>query len=181
MQIEKTKLAGCVVVTPKTHTDDRGYFMESYRRSWMDSLTDFSGDFVQDNQSLSYYGTIRGLHFQVGENAQSKLLRVLQGSILDVVVDLRQDSPTYGEHISVELSDENNHQLWVPKGFAHGFSVLSKTALVCYKCDAYYNKDGDYGIHPLDETLNIDWKIPKAVQLLSEKDSGLPKFKEIAS
>ena len=99
----------------------------------------------------------------------------------DVVVDLRQDSPTYGEHISVELSVENNHQLWVPKGFAHGFSVLSETALVCYKCDAYYNKDGDYGIHPLDETLNIDWKIPKAVQLLSEKDSGLPKFKEIAS
>ena len=181
MQIEKTKLAGCVVVTPKTHTDDRGYFMESYRRSWMDSLTDFSGNFVQDNQSLSHYGTIRGLHFQVGENAQSKLLRVLQGSILDVVVDLRQDSPTYGEHISVELSDENNHQLWVPKGFAHGFSVLSETALVCYKCDAYYNKDGDYGIHPLDETLNIDWKIPKAVQVLSEKDSGLPKFKEIAS
>ena len=181
MQIEKTKLAGCVVVTPKTHTDDRGYFMESYRRSWMDSLTNFSGDFVQDNQSLSHYGTIRGLHFQIGENAQSKLLRVLQGSILDVVVDLRQDSPTYGEHISVELSDENNHQLWVPKGFAHGFSVLSETALVCYKCDAYYNKDGDYGIHPLDETLNIDWKIPKAVQLLSEKDSGLPKFKEIAS
>lgn len=181
MQIEKTKLAGCVVVTPKTHTDDRGYFMESYRRSWMDSLTNFSGDFVQDNQSLSHYGTIRGLHFQIGENAQSKLLRVLQGSILDVVVDLRQDSPTYGEHISVELSDENNHQLWVPKGFAHGFSVLSETALLCYKCDAYYNKDGDYGIHPLDETLNIDWKIPKAVQLLSEKDSGLPKFKEIAS
>ena len=181
MQIEKTKLAGCVVVTPKTHTDDRGYFMESYRRSWMDSLTDFSGDFVQDNQSLSHYGTIRGLHFQVGENAQSKLLRVLQGSILDVVVDLRQDSPTYGEHISVELSDENNHQLWVPKGFAHGFSVLSETALLCYKCDAYYNKDGDYGIHPLDETLNIDWKIPKAVQVLSAKDSGLPKFKEIAS
>ena len=181
MQIEKTKLAGCVVVTPKTHTDDRGYFMESYRRSWMDSLTDFSGDFVQDNESFSHYGTIRGLHFQVGENAQSKLLRVLQGSILDVVVDLRQDSPTYGEHISVELSDENNHQLWVPKGFAHGFSVLSETALVCYKCDAYYNKDGDYGIHPLDETLNIDWKIPKAVQVLSEKDSGLPKFKEIAS
>ena len=181
MQIEKTKLAGCVVVTPKTHTDDRGYFMESYRRSWMDSLTDFSGDFVQDNQSLSHYGTIRGLHFQIGENAQSKLLRVLQGSILDVVVDLRQDSPTYGEHISVELSDENNHQLWVPKGFAHGFSVLSETALVCYKCDAYYNKDADYGIHPLDETLNIDWKIPKAVQVLSEKDSGLPKFKEIAS
>ena len=181
MQIEKTKLAGCVVVTQKTHTDDRGYFMESYRRSWMDSLTDFSGNFVQDNQSLSHYGTIRGLHFQVGENAQSKLLRVLQGSILDVVVDLRQDSPTYGEHISVELSDENNHQLWVPKGFAHGFSVLSETALVCYKCDAYYNKDGDYGIHPLDETLNIDWKIPKAVQVLSEKDSVLPKFKEIAS
>ena len=177
----KRLLAGCVVVTPKTHTDDRGYFMESYRRSWMDSLTDFSGDFVQDNQSLSHYGTIRGLHFQVGENAQSKLLRVLQGSILDVVVDLRQDSPTYGEHISVELSDQNNHQLWVPKGFAHGFSVLSETALVCYKCDAYYNKDGDYGIHPLDETLNIDWKIPKAVQVLSEKDSGLPKFKEIAS
>ena len=138
MQIENTKLAGCVVITPKTVADERGYFMESYRRSWMDSLQDFSGNFVQDNQSLSHYGTIRGLHFQEGEHAQAKLVRVLQGTIMDVVVDIRQASPTFGEKVYVVLSAENNHQLWIPKGFAHGFSVLSETALVCYKCCLLY-------------------------------------------
>ena len=125
MQIEETKLNGCFLVMPDVHKDERGYFMESYRRSWMDSLTDFSGSFVQDNQSLSHYGTIRGLHFQQGEYAQSKIVGVLQGTILDVVVDIRQASPTFGEQVSVELSAENNQQLWIPEGFAHGFSVLS--------------------------------------------------------
>ena len=173
---EKTKLAGCVVVTPETAADERGYFMESYRQSWMDSLTDFSGSFVQDNQSLSHYGTIRGLHFQQGEYAQSKLVRTTKGRILDVVVDLRKDSPTYGEHLAVELSSENNKQLWIPKGLAHGFSVLSESATVCYKCDAYYNKNSELGIHPLDKTLNIDWKIPKDKQRISEKDLELPTF-----
>jgi dTDP-4-dehydrorhamnose 3,5-epimerase len=176
MQIEKTKLTGCEIIIPKTYTDARGYFMESYRQSWMDSLTDFSGNFVQDNQSLSCYGTIRGLHFQEGVHAQAKLVRVFSGKILDVVVDLRPESFTYGEHLSIELSDENNLQLWIPKGFAHGFSVLSETAVVCYKCDAYYNKDAEGGIYPLDADLTIDWRIPKSAQLLSEKDMALPKF-----
>ena len=178
MQIEKTKLAGCVVVTPKTFADERGYFMESFRQSWMDSLAEFSGNFVQDNQSFSYYGTIRGLHFQEGEHAQSKLIRVVQGTILDVVLDLRQESPTCGEHISVELSDQNNHQLWIPKGLAQGFSVLSESATVCYKCDAYYNKEAEKGIYPLDQTLQIDWRIPTSKQLISPKDLALPTFND---
>ena len=168
-----------MLITPKIIADERGYFMESYRQSWMDSLTDFSGSFVQDNQSLSHYGTIRGLHFQQGEYAQSKLIRVLQGAILDVVVDIRQGLPTFGEKVSVVLSAENKQQLWIPKGFAHGFSVVSETALVCYKCDAYYNKSSDMGIHPLDKTLNIDWKIPKDNQRISEKDLELPTFNSL--
>jgi dTDP-4-dehydrorhamnose 3,5-epimerase len=176
MQIENTKLEGCVVVTPKIVMDERGYFMESFRESWLDLLNDFSGNFVQENQSLSHYGTIRGLHFQDGEHAQSKLVRVLQGTIMDVVVDIRQASPTFGEKVYVVLSAENNQQLWIPKGFAHGFSVLSETALVCYKCDAYYNKSAEMGILPLDETLNIDWQIPKDKQRISEKDLLLPTF-----
>ena len=168
-----------MLITPKIIADERGYFMESYRQSWMDSLTDFSGSFVQDNQSLSHFGTIRGLHFQQGEYAQSKLIRVLQGAILDVVVDIRQGLPTFGEKVSVVLSAENKQQLWIPKGFAHGFSVVSETALVCYKCDAYYNKSSDMGIHPLDKTLNIDWKIPKDNQRISEKDLELPTFNSL--
>ncbi len=179
MQIKETKLSGCVLITPKIIADERGYFMESYRQSWMDSLTGFSGSFVQDNQSLSHFGTIRGLHFQQGEYAQSKLIRVLQGAILDVVVDIRQGLPTFGEKVSVVLSAENKQQLWIPKGFAHGFSVVSETALVCYKCDAYYNKSSDMGIHPLDKTLNIDWKIPKDHQRISEKDLELPTFNSL--
>ena len=168
-----------MLITPKIIADERGYFMESYRQSWMDSLTGFSGSFVQDNQSLSHFGTIRGLHFQQGEYAQSKLIRVLQGAILDVVVDIRQGLPTFGEKVSVVLSAENKQQLWIPKGFAHGFSVVSETALVCYKCDAYYNKSSDMGIHPLDKTLNIDWKIPKDHQRISEKDLELPTFNSL--
>ena len=176
MQIEETKLNGCFLVMPDVHKDGRGYFMETYRQSWTEALGEFTGNFVQDNQSLSHYGTIRGLHFQQGEYAQSKLVRVLQGTIMDVVVDIRKASPTFGEQVSVELSAENNQQLWIPKGFAHGFSVLSETALVCYKCDAYYNKEAEYGIHPLDKTLNIDWQIPKDKQRISEKDLLLPTF-----
>ena len=176
MQIENTKLEGCVVVTPKIVTDERGYFMESYRESWLDSLPSFPGNFVQDNQSFSHYGTIRGLHFQEGEHAQAKLVRVLSGKILDVAVDLRKNSLSYGQHIAVELSSENYHQLWIPRGFAHGFSVLSETAEVSYKCDAYYNKEAESGIHPLDETLSIDWQIPTDKQRISEKDLLLPTF-----
>ncbi len=177
MHIKETKLSGCMLVTPRTFADDRGYFMETYRESWTDSLNDFSGNFVQDNQSFSHYGTIRGLHFQEGEHAQAKLIRVLQGIILDVVVDVRKESPTHGSHIAVILSAENKQQLWIPKGFAHGFSVLSETAEISYKCDAYYNKEAESGIYPLDADLAIDWQIPKDKQLLSDKDLELPAFK----
>ena len=176
MQIEETKLNGCFLVMPDVHKDGRGYFMETYRQSWTEALGEFTGDFVQDNQSFSHYGTIRGLHFQRGEHAQAKWVRVLSGGILDVAVDLRSESPTYGHHISLVLSAENNHQLWIPKGFAHGFSVLSATAIVCYKCDAYYHKNSESGIHPLDADLAIDWQLPKAKQRISEKDLLLPTF-----
>jgi dTDP-4-dehydrorhamnose 3,5-epimerase len=153
--------------------------METYRQSWMEYLGSYNGAFVQDNQSFSHYGTIRGLHLQTGKYAQSKLVQVVHGHILDVVVDLRVNSPTYGQHLAVELSFENNIQLWIPKGFAHGFSVLSESATVCYKCDAYYNKDAERGIHPLDADLAIDWQIPTAKQRISEKDLALPTFNSI--
>lgn len=178
MQIEETKLSGCFLVTPDVHKDGRGYFMETYRQSWTDALGEFTGDFVQDNQSFSHYGTIRGLHFQTGAHAQAKLVRVVSGKILDIVVDLRSDSPTYGQHIAVELSAAKHNQLWIPKGFAHGFSVLSETAVVCYKCDAYYNKEAERGIHPLDKSLNINWGIPTAKQRISPKDLALPSFND---
>ena len=181
MQIEETKLSGCLLITPKIFADERGYFMETYRKSWMDSSQDFSVNFVQENQSLSYYGTIRGLHFQEGEHAQAKLIRVLQGTILDVVVDIRKGSKTYGQHIAVELSSANHHQLWIPKGFAHGFSVLSDDALVSYKCDAYYSSAHEKGINPFDSTLKIDWHIPKADQIISKKDKVLPELNNIRS
>ena len=178
MQIEETKLSGCLLITPKIFADDRGYFMEIYRESWMQDLGPYNGTFVQDNQSFSHYGTIRGLQFQEGEHAQAKLVRVLQGTIMDVVVDLRANSPTYGQHLAVELSSENNVQLWIPKGLAHGFSVLSEAATVSYKCDAYYNKEAESGIHPLDHSLNIDWGIPVAKQRISKKDLALPLLKD---
>lgn len=178
MQIEETKLSGCFLVTPDVHKDGRGYFMETYRQSWTDALGEFTGDFVQDNQSFSHYGTIRGLHFQTGAHAQAKLIRVVSGEILDVALDLRSDSPTYGQYIAVELSAAKHNQLWIPKGFAHGFSVLSETAVVCYKCDAYYNKEAESGIHPLDKSLDIDWGIPTAKQRISPKDLVLPSFND---
>lgn len=178
MQIEETKLSGCFLVTPDVHKDGRGYFMETYRQSWTDAFGEFTSNFVQDNQSFSHYGTIRGLHFQTGEHAQAKQVRVVSGKILDVAVDLRRDSASFGQHLTIELTAEKNNQLWIPKGFAHGFSVLSETAVVCYKCDAYYNKEAESGIHPLDRSLNIDWGIPTAKQRISPKDLALPPFND---
>ncbi len=178
MQIQKTKLKDCVLLTPRSHNDPRGYFMETYCESWMEDLGSYNGAFVQDNQSFSHYGTIRGLHFQAAEHAQSKLVKAVHGHILDVVVDLRVNSPTYGQHLAVELSSENNIQLWIPKGLAHGFSVLSESATVCYKCDAYYNKEAEKGIYPLDQTLQIDWRIPNDKQRISPKDLALPSFND---
>ena len=178
MQIQKTKLKDCVMLTPKGHNDARGYFMETYRQSWMKDLVSYNGAFVQDNLSFSHYGTIRGLHLQAAKHAQSKLVQVVHGRILDVVVDLRPELPTYGQHLAVELSSENNIQLWIPKGFAHGFSVLSEFATVCYKCDAYYNKEAEKGVCPLDQTFQIDWRIPNDKQSISPKDMKLPSFND---
>jgi dTDP-4-dehydrorhamnose 3,5-epimerase len=177
MNVIETKLKGCFIIEPKVFKDDRGYFFESFNQQNFESLTGQSGHFVQDNQSASTYGVIRGLHFQKGEYAQAKLVRVIEGAVLDVAVDIREDSETYGQWVSVELTSENNRQLYVPRGFAHGFSVLSEHAVFAYKCDNFYNKASEGGIIYNDPTLNIDWQIPSDKVQLSEKDIVLPSFK----
>lgn len=161
---------------PWVFTDDRGYFFESYNQKAFTELTGYSAQFVQDNQSLSAYGTVRGLHYQTGAHAQGKLVRVISGSVYDVAVDLRPDSGTYGQWFGVELTGENNLQLFIPRGFAHGFSVLSETALFSYKCDNFYHKAAEAGIRYDDPTLGVDWQIPKDKMILSEKDLLLPYF-----
>jgi len=176
MKIVQTPLKGCVVLTPSVFSDGRGSFFESYKKEAFNKALGQEVNFVQDNESFSSKGVLRGLHFQKGAFAQAKLVRVVHGSVLDVAVDLRPDSTTYGEHFSIELSAENKKQLLVPRGFAHGFVVLSDTAVFSYKCDNYYNKESERGIIYNDPTLNIDWKLPKDQLQLSEKDLQLPKF-----
>lgn len=170
MKATETKLKGCFLLEPTVFADDRGYFFESFNQSTFERLTGASGAFVQDNQSKSSYGVIRGLHMQTGEYAQAKLVRVLEGSVLDVAVDVRKDSATYGQWVAVELTAENNKQLYIPRGFAHGFSVLSTTAVFAYKCDNFYHKASESGIIYNDPDLNIDWGIPVTHHNLSEKD-----------
>lgn len=179
MKVIKTKLQGCLVLEPTLFNDDRGYFFESYNTNRFNDIVDQEVNFVQDNQSFSTRGVIRALHYQKGNNAQAKLIRVLNGVILDVAVDLRPHSKTYGEYFSVELSSKNKKQLFVPRGFAHGFSVLSDTAEVLYKCDNYYNKESEGGIIYNDATLNIDWKVNPEEIKVSEKDLILPTLKEV--
>ena len=175
MKLIETGFEGLLVIEPKVFGDSRGYFFESYNeRAFADNGINIK--FVQDNQSRSSYGVIRGLHFQKPPYAQTKLLRVLNGRILDAVVDLRKDSKTYGKSFSVELSAENKRQFLVPKGFAHGFSVLSECAEVLYKCDEFYHKASESGIIYNDPSLNIDWQIPSGKELVSEKDLLLPTF-----
>jgi len=177
MPFIQTPISDLLVFEPKIHEDNRGYFFESF------NLQTFRAEgidinFVQDNQSSSKYGVIRGLHYQLNPSAQVKLIRVLSGRILDVVVDIRKGSPTFGKSFSVELTAENKKQLFVPAGLAHGFSVLSEEAEVLYKCDSFYNKDSEAGILYNDPSLNIDWKIPAEKEIVSEKDKGLPLFAE---
>lgn len=176
MESTETKLKGCFILQPKIFKDDRGYFFESYNQKTFQEHTGQKINFIQDNQSYSAYGTIRGLHFQKGESAQAKLVRVLQGKVFDVAVDLREDSETYGQWFGVELSGENNTQFFIPRGFAHGFSVLSETAVFAYKCDNYYDKASEGGIIYNDSTLNIDWGIEPGKEVISEKDLVLPTF-----
>lgn len=177
MEVIKTKLEGCFIIKPTVFEDDRGYFMETFNKEEFAVKTGIHTDFVQDNQSFSTYGVIRGLHAQTGAHAQAKLVRVLEGEILDVAVDIRAESSTYLQHIAVHLSAENKTQFFLPRGFLHGFAVLSKTATFFYKCDNYYHKASEIGALYNDPQFNIDWKIPKADRILSEKDLNLPLFK----
>ena len=180
MKVTKTKIPDVLVFEPTVFGDDRGYFMETFR---LDEIKKHIGDvdFVQDNESYSEYGVLRGLHFQRPPFTQSKLVRVMQGEVLDVAVDIRIGSPTYGEHVAVLLTGENKKQLWVPQGFAHGFSVLSETAQFAYKCDNYYSPTHDGGISWDDPKLNIDWKLPSDAVRLSEKDKSQAALEEITT
>jgi len=173
MKVIKTAIPDVLIFEPKVFGDERGYFMESFRE---DIIKEHIGNvnFVQDNESFSEYGVLRGLHFQRPPFTQSKLVRVIQGEVLDVVVDIRLNSPTYGKHVAVRLSDENKAILWVPKGFAHGFVVLSKTALFSYKCDNYYSPKHDAGLFWNDPEIGINWQLPSNEIKLSEKDKNLP-------
>lgn len=180
MQIQETKLKGCFLITPTIHQDKRGYFFESFQLERLkSSIPDFP-DFVQDNEAFSTQkGVIRGLHAQLGDAAQAKLVRVVKGAVLDVAVDMRLYSPTFGEHISVLLDEQNKQQLLVPRGFLHGYIVLENNTTFSYKCDGYYNKSAEYGVHICDKELNINWHLPEKEFILSEKDAALPSFKEV--
>jgi len=177
MPFIQTDIPGLLVFEPKVIGDSRGYFFESFNLQTF-RAAGIEINFVQDNQSSSNYGVIRGLHYQLNPYAQVKLIRVLSGRILDVAVDIRKGSPTFGKSFSVELTAENKKQLFIPAGFAHGFSVLSEQAGVLYKCDSFYNKESEAGILYSDPSLNIDWKTPAGKEIISEKDKGLPLFAE---
>lgn len=179
MRVEQTAIKDCFLIHDTFFGDHRGYFFESFNRKTFQAQTGLDVNFVQDNQSSSSRGVLRGLHFQHGEFAQAKLVRVLKGKVLDVAVDLRRNSPDFGKHVAVELSEESHTQLFVPRGFGHGFVVLSEQAVFFYKCDNYYNKASEGGVIYNDPELGIDWKLDTADFLLSEKDTVLPTLKEV--
>jgi dTDP-4-dehydrorhamnose 3,5-epimerase len=176
MNFIPTKLEGCFILEPKIILDERGYFMESFNEKTFQNGIGQKVHFVQDNQSYSSKGVLRGLHYQTGAHAQAKLVRVLQGEVLDVAVDIRPESTTYGQYVSVVLSGENQRQFFVPRGFAHGFLVLSNTATFFYKCDNLYNKESEAGIIYNDKTINIDWDFPLEKLIVSEKDKVQPSL-----
>lgn len=174
MNFITTKLEGCFIIEPRIITDERGYFMESFNEQTFHRGVGHNVHFVQDNQSYSSKGVLRGLHYQTGIYAQAKLVRVLQGEVLDVAVDIRPNSPTFGQYEAVFLSGENQKQFFVPRGFAHGFLVLSETATFFYKCDNFYNKESEGGIAYDDKTINIDWQFPTSELIISAKDKVQP-------
>ena len=180
MKVIKTALDGVVVIEPRLFEDARGYFFESFSQREFDEKVG-KVVFVQDNESKSSYGVMRGLHFQRPPFTQSKLVRCVKGAVLDVAVDIRKGSPTYGQHVAVELTEENHRQIFIPKGFAHGFAVLSETAVFQYKCDEFYHPEADGGISILDDSLRIYWKIPMDQAILSEKDTKHPLLKDFDS
>lgn len=178
MKIKETYISGLLVVEPQVFGDSRGYFFESFNAAKFAELTGIDTQFVQDNESRSSYGVVRGLHMQLPPHAQAKLVRVVEGRVLDVAVDLRKDSPTFGKHFAIELTGENYLQVYIPKGFAHGFSVLSETAVFQYKCDGYYAPASEAAIAWNDPDLGIDWKLPSEDAVLSDKDRNHPSLKE---
>lgn len=173
MNIIKTNIEGVIIIEPRIFKDARGYFFESYSKKEFDEKV-AKIDFVQDNESCSSYGVMRGLHFQKPPYAQAKLVRCVRGAVLDVAVDIRKGSPTYGQHVAVELTEDNHRQFFIPRGFAHGFAVLSDTAIFQYKCDNYYHPEADGGISIQDTSLGIDWKIDPSKAILSDKDLRHP-------
>lgn len=179
LEYQETPLQDCFLLKPTIFEDLRGQFIETFHKDRFEQTTGLKATFVQDNQSVSSYGVLRGLHFQTGEWAQAKLVRAVQGEVLDVVVDLRKNSKTFGQHYSVILSAENRLQLYVPRGFAHGFVTLSPQSVFAYKCDSFYHQPSEGGILYKDATLSIDWHLAKEDLIISEKDQQLPTFKEV--
>jgi dTDP-4-dehydrorhamnose 3,5-epimerase len=177
MKIIETGIPGLVIIEPRVFGDERGYFLESYNTEKYLEVG-INCQFVQDNESMSKYGVIRGLHYQLNPYSQSKLVRAIKGKVIDVAIDLRKNSPTFGKSYSIELSEENKLQFFIPKGFAHGFSVISEMAIFSYKCDSLYNPSKERGINPLDPTLNINWKIEKDREIISSKDMATPMFND---
>lgn len=178
MTVEEIHLKGCHLIQPKVFTDSRGYFFESFNKEVFCKLIGQNINFVQDNQSQSSRGVLRGLHFQTGEHQQAKLVRVIKGSVLDVCVDIREDSKTFGKHFSTVLNEKDQNQLFIPRGFAHGFLVLEDNTIFSYKCDNFYNKTSERGIIFNDKNLNIDWGFPESELILSNKDKALPTFED---
>lgn len=181
MEVIKTKIEGVLIIEPRVFGDDRGYFFESFNAREFAEKTNLQVNFVQDNESMSHYGVVRGLHFQQPPYAQSKLVRVVKGRVLDIAVDIREGSPTYGKHVSVELTEDNHRQFFMGKGFAHGFSVLSDVAIFQYKCDAFYAPQSEGAIAWNDPDLAIDWCIPADKVILSEKDKKHPFLRDFRS
>lgn len=179
MNIIKTALEGVLIIEPTVFGDERGYFYESFNAKRFQEQTGIEVNFIQDNESKSKYGVVRGLHFQLGEYAQAKLVHVAKGRILDIAVDIREKSPTFGQYIAIELSDINHRQLFIPRGFAHGFSVLSEDAVFQYKCDNYYNPQFERGVLWNDPDIGIDWQLPTSDIILSEKDKKHPLLKDL--
>tara|TARA_R100001369_G_scaffold21694_1_gene39369 strand:- start:995 stop:1540 length:546 start_codon:yes stop_codon:yes gene_type:complete len=178
MLVTETKLKGCFVLQPAIFKDKRGYFIESFNQETFNHTLGINVNFVQDNESQSLKGVLRGLHYQTGEHAQAKLVRVIKGRVLDIVLDIRKGSKTFGDYFSIELNAENKTQLYVPRGFAHGFIVLEDETIFSYKCDNLYNKASEAGIIYNDQDLNINWELPENDFIISEKDTVLPKFKD---
>jgi dTDP-4-dehydrorhamnose 3,5-epimerase len=180
IKAQETKIKGSYILYPEVFKDRRGSFIESFNKAALEHIVGHPVNFVQDNQSISHKHVLRGLHFQTGEHAQAKLVRVLRGRVLDVMVDLRKDSPSFGKHVTFELSEQDNAMLFIPKGLAHGFLSLENQTVFSYKCDAYYNPESEGGIIYNDPDLDIDWGLPDSEIILSEKDLNLPHLKDLS-